>query len=66
MLKRLVEWIAKATEEQLIEISLEDAALGRTWCEAQKQRGKKRETWERVETQLEAWLTKHKRPQWDT
>ena len=66
MLKKLVDSIANAPEERFSEISLEDAALGRTWCEAQKHRGKKNETLEKVEAQLEAWLEKHQRPQWDT
>ncbi|MFO7976165.1 MAG: hypothetical protein R6V12_16195, partial [Candidatus Hydrogenedentota bacterium] len=66
MLKKLVEAIANTPQDGFDEISLEDAALGRTWCEAQKRRGKKSEVWEKVEAQLEAWLTKHKRPQWDT
>ncbi|HQE84022.1 MAG TPA: hypothetical protein PLM14_13555 [Candidatus Hydrogenedentes bacterium] len=59
MIEKLVEVIAGATEEQFREISLEDAALCRTWCEAQERHNRKKEVCETAQAQLDAWLAEH-------
>lgn len=66
MLERLIEFILNGPEDRFADISLEDAALARTWCDIRKRTGGRSPSWEAVAEQLEAWLSKHRRVQWDT
>ena len=62
MLEKLIAFIEDGSEDRLGEISLEDAALGRTWCAARK----KTDDGTPIQAQLDTWVAKHRRPHWDT
>ena len=56
MFEKLVDIIAKTAEDRINGISLEDAALGRTWCDVRRYATNEPALQQAVLKRIDAWL----------
>ncbi len=66
MFEKLVEIIAKTTEDRANDISLEDVALGRTWCDVRRYATNEPELRQAALERIDVWLRRYTRPPCDT
>ena len=62
MFEKLVDIIAKTAEDRINGISLEDAALGRTWCDVRRYATNEPALQQAVLKRIDAWLKLYTRP----
>ena len=66
MFEKLVEIIAKTTEDRANDLSLEDVALGRTWCDVRRYSTNEPELRQAALERIDVWLRRYTRPPCDT